>query len=514
MSDNPARSDRATVDDGVGTLREALAELEERHSFTVRINRQISFIACADGAILSMDPLWAERTGAPVAQALGRGFLAFIHPDDRDRLARAWGAATRDAGDYLQDHRVRMADGGYRWFRCRAEKFGTLDGAVVRWRGLLTDIDELFRAREAAQTSERRFRTAARATRDVIWNVDIPADTISFSDELAKRLGYGDPASLSKLSWWRGRIHPDDLEVVVQSFRSCRDGERWKCEFRLLQADGQYTPVQSRAFVERDAAGAPVSATGALSDLSEERAAQQRIERLQAEMLDISRSGTAAALAAMLAHELNQPLTSLTNYVRGARRLLRQGDPAAHERVLTAIDSAASSALDAGAIVHRMRELISRGEARLSVQNLWDAADDARSLTSLNLSGGAIRIDIAQQLRESAVIADRVQTRQVFLNLLRNAVDALADTPRAAIVITAEPAGEFVKVAIADNGQGFGANKPEALFTPFMTTKANGIGLGLAICRMIVESNGGRIWAECNASGGATFCFTLPLAEG
>ncbi len=484
--------------------------MEELYRFTMRINRQFPFAADADGALLYIDPLWAEWSGAPLSDALGSGYLDHIHPEDRGTVEAAWAYATAHAEDFLHDHRARMADGSYRWFRCAAEKY-RIPGEALRWRGLVTDIDELCRARTAAQISEARFRTAALATRDIIWDLDLLSRTVTFSDGLAAALGY-DAVHVTAKAWWRQHVHPDDIDRVSQSFRSCLPGERWVCEYRMQRADGSYVHMQARAFIQRDPNGRPVRVTGALADLTEERATRRRIERLQSEMADSSRSGAAAAFA-MLSHELNQPLTSVTNFVRGARRLLQQGDPGSREDILMAMDAAAASASDAGAIVHRLNDLVSHGEGRLSAQNLWEAANDARALTCLDTLGGRVWIEIASDLGAFEVIGDRVQIRQVFLNLFRNAVEALADTATPRVSVSVELAGEFVRVHVVDNGPGFGANKPEALFAPFTTTKANGVGLGLSICRMIIESNGGHIRAEPHAAGGAAFAFTLPRTE-
>ncbi|WP_161989009.1 PAS domain-containing sensor histidine kinase [Sphingomonas glacialis] len=490
---------------------ERSAALEELYRFTMRINRQIPFVADAGGAVLCIDPLWGEWAGAAPSEALGFGFLHYIHHDDRSMVKVAWIDAMAHADAFLLDHRARMADGSYRWFRCASEKY-QLPGEPLRWRGLLTDIDELCRARTAAQDSEARFRTAAFATRDVIWDLDLATSTVTFSECLATALGY-DASHTSAASWWRKQVHPDDIDRVTQAFRACPPGERWICDYRMRRADGSYMPMQARAFILRDAHGRPVRVTGALTDLTEERATKRRIERLQSEMADSSRSGAAAAFA-MLSHELNQPPTALANFVRGARRLLEQDDPTARDRVLMAMDAAAASASDAGAIVHRLSDLVSHGEGRLSAQNLWEAANDARALTCLDTAGGGVRIEIAGDLGDLEVIGDRLQIRQVFLNLFRNAVEALIDTPDPRVSVSVAPAGEFVRVAVIDNGPGFGANKPEALFAPFTTTKANGVGLGLSICQMIIEANGGEIRAEPHPVGGAAFYFTVPQTEG
>lgn len=484
--------------------------MEELYRFTMRINRQFPFIADAEGKLLYIDPLWADWSGAPLSNALGFGFLEYIHPDDRGAIKVAWVHATARREDFLHDHRARMADGSYRWFRCASEKY-RMPGKALRWRGLVTDIDELCSARTAAQTSEERFRTAALATRDIIWDVDLRTKTVTFSDDLASALGY-DVFHTSASAWWREHVHPDDIERASQSFRSCPPGERWICEFRIRRAEGTYIHMQARAFIKRDGAGHPVRVTGALADLTDERANRSRIERLQSEMADSSRSGAAAAFA-MLSHELNQPLTALANFVRGARRLLHQADPKSRDSILMAMDAAAASAADAGAIVHRLNDLVSHGEGRLSAQNLCEAANDARALTCLDTLGGRVWIDIAENLGEFAIIGDRVQIRQVFLNLFRNAVEALADTADPSITVSMQSAGEFVRVGVVDNGPGFGANEPDALFAPFTTTKTSGVGLGLSICRMIIESNGGQITAEPNAASGAALYFTVPKTE-
>ena len=484
--------------------------MEELYRFTMRINRQFPFVADVDGALLYIDPLWAEWSGAPLSNALGFGFLDYIHPDDRVTVAAAWKHAMAHTEDFLHDHRARMADGSYRWFRCASEKY-LMPGEPLRWRGLVTDIDELCRARTAAEASEARFRTAALATRDIIWDLDLSSKTVTFSDGLAAALGY-DACHTNAASWWRKHIHPDDIGRVSQSFQACPPGARWVCDYRLRRADGTYIHMQARAFIQRDGRGRPVRVTGALADLTEERAIRHRIERLQSEMADSSRSGAAAAFA-MLSHELNQPLTSLANFVRGARRLLHGGDPASHDNILAAMDAAAASASDAGAIVHRLNDLVSHGEGRLSAQNLWEAANDARALTCLDTLGGRVWIEIAQELGDLEVIGDRIQIRQVFLNLFRNAVEALADTANPRVSVSVTPAGEFVRVGVVDNGPGFGTHKPDTLFAPFTTTKADGVGLGLSICRMIIESNGGQIVAEPHGSGGAAFYFTVPQTE-
>ena len=495
------------------SLRKQLDVAEARYDCVIRITGQVPFAADAEGILLSIGDRWEGWTGIPVEQAIGTSLFDWVYPEDQVAARDTWRTIVRDGDAYSLDFRLAAAADPRRWVRCRAERIDAGVLGAPHWRGVLDDIDELYRARREAQQNERRYRTAARATRDVIWDADLENGTIIFGETLQETLGHAEVERLLPLSWWEERLHPDDLEETRASFYACPPGARWVAEYRVQRGDGSYAIVQSRAFIRRDAQGEPKQATGAISDLTDERLMRARMEKLRADMLDSSRSGTVGALAGMLAHELNQPLTALTNYVRGARRLLQQDD-FSRDRVQAALESAASSAIDAGALVQRMRELISRGEGRLTVERLGRIATNARALTILQNEQSNLRIAIEDGLEDCKIVCDRIQTHQVFLNLLRNAAEATARTPAPFIEVRAAQEGEFVRVSIVDNGPGFGTTKPDEVFTPFLTTKMHGVGIGLAICKMIIEAQGGRIWAEERAAGGAAFHFTLPLSDG
>jgi two-component system sensor kinase FixL len=255
--------------------------------------------------------------------------------------------------------------------------------------------------------------------------------------------------------------------------------------------------------------------TGVARDIAAPDPARDRLAEIQAELLHLSRIGAMGSLAATLAHELNQPITAVLNYVETVRVILKdEGLSAAAEIADEALGAAAREAIRAGEIIRRLREFVARGETRNRPEELSEIIESAclLGLVGANSSG----VDVVRDFDHSIgqVMADRIQTEQVLINLLRNALESMADSPVKQLLISTHRTGAgTVQVSVADTGPGFAPGIVNQLFNAFVTTKNNGMGLGLSICRTIVESQGGRIWAESNTHGGATFHFTLRLCD-
>jgi two-component system sensor kinase FixL len=252
--------------------------------------------------------------------------------------------------------------------------------------------------------------------------------------------------------------------------------------------------------------------TGFVRDLTERQATETRLQELQAELVHMSRLSAMGEMASALAHELNQPLSAIANYLNGARRLLERtggGEPRANE----ALEKASDQALRAGEIIRRLRDFLSRREAERRIENLPKLVQEACALALVGAKEHGVRVQYALAADADAVLADRVQIQQVVLNLVRNAIDAMAEHPKRELAIaTTALDDEFAQVSVADTGPGVDAAAAARLFQPFVTTKANGMGVGLSISRTIVEAHGGRIWTEPNPGGGAIFRFTLRRA--
>jgi two-component system sensor kinase FixL len=274
--------------------------------------------------------------------------------------------------------------------------------------------------------------------------------------------------------------------------------------------DGSNFPIEL-AVGEVEGAGRRLF-TGFVRDLSEQQRTLRRLQELQAELAQVSRLTEMGQMAAGLAHEVNQPLTAAANYLQAGRRLL--GGEAEAGRVAGILDQAAAQIARAAALIGRLRGFVRREEGERRAENLRAVIEEAAALALVGAQRHGVRVRLQVAADLPAVVADKVQIQQVVVNLLRNAVEAMAESARRELTVAAEAGAEgMVVVRIADTGPGIAAAIAGRLFQPFVTTKTQGLGVGLWICRSIVEGHGGRLWAEPNSEGGAVFSFTLPVAR-
>jgi two-component system sensor kinase FixL len=253
--------------------------------------------------------------------------------------------------------------------------------------------------------------------------------------------------------------------------------------------------------------------TGFVRDLTERQAAERRLQDLQGELVHVSRLTSLGEMASAMAHELNQPLTAAANFMKGCLVLLKR-KPLDEARLETMISQGADQALRAGQIIRRLRDFVSKGEAERSIENLPQLLEEAGALAMVGARERSVRLRYDIHPSVGLVLADKVQIQQVALNLIRNGIEAMEDSPRKELFVGARPvADDMIEVFVSDTGHGISPQAAEQLFQPFMTTKAQGMGIGLSISRTIIEAHGGRIWAEANPGGGTVFRFTLPRVD-
>lgn len=252
--------------------------------------------------------------------------------------------------------------------------------------------------------------------------------------------------------------------------------------------------------------------TGFIHDITHRQQTELRLQDLQSELAHVGRISEMGTLASSLAHELNQPLTAVANYCETARDLLAS-DPAPDTLIMIreAMDDAVQQAIRAGQIVRRLRDFISHGETERKVESLPQLLAEATALALVGSREQGIEMQVQLDPKADQVYVDRIQIQQVFVNLIRNAIDAMVDSPVRSLTIRTEPQRPgFVRVNIEDSGSGISEAVAPQLFQPFVTSKRSGMGIGLSICRTIVEAHGGRIWFEPAPDSGTIFHFTLP----
>lgn len=250
--------------------------------------------------------------------------------------------------------------------------------------------------------------------------------------------------------------------------------------------------------------------TGFIRDLTERQQTEARLQELQSELVHISRLTAMGEMASALAHELNQPLSAIANYMKGSRRLLENSTDDRSAMLRDAMDKAGEQALRAGQIIRRLRDFVARGESERRVESVKKLIEEASALALVGAKDQGVRVRFQFDPAVDLVLADKVQIQQVLINLLRNAVDAMEASQKRELVISTAPGdGDMIVLSVSDTGSGIAPEMATQLFQPFVTNKRHGMGVGLSISRTIVEAHGGQIDVEPNPAGGTIFRFTL-----
>lgn len=373
---------------------------------------------------------------------------------------------------------------------------------AARTRELSKALSERAEVESQLRESEQIYRYTIELTAQIPWTADAHGLTLSVGTGWHALTGIpGDR--------WRDAIHTDDLAGFVQAWQTAvATGTSFHSDCRMRTATGTYAWCRSRAAPRLGDDGKVLRWYGTLEDIDDRRTAADRLRQMQAELIHVSRLSAMGTMASTLAHELNQPLTAIANYVRGSRRLIADLDN--REALGEALDAADRSAVRAGEIVRRVRDLVTKGDVQRRTVELGPLIQEACGLAMIDARSAGItqRLELAPQT--ICVVADRIQVQQVLLNLLRNAVDALAGCPVRNIVVSSRCLDEnFVEVTVHDSGSGIAPETAARLFEPFNSSKSDGMGIGLSISRTIVEAHGGQIWGK-GSRGGTTFGFTLP----
>jgi PAS domain S-box-containing protein len=455
-----------------------------------------------DGSADFLNQRFLEYTGLSVEEGLGEGWLKAIHPDDCASSIDVWREAFAGGKFFELEARLRRADGKYLWFLFRGAPLRDQAGKIVKWYGTSTDIDDRKRAEEES-------RALIDAIPQQIWSGP-PDGSLDYCN-LQWRSYMGFSQEDLQGEGWQRMLHPEDRERVLNAWReSVRMGTPYEQEERHRGADGQYRWFLARGVPLRDTTGPIIRWYGTNTDIEDRKRAEWALQEAQAGLSHVMRVTAMGELVAAIAHEVNQPLAAI---VTNANFCLRQFSSATSnsDKLREAISEIVNDGTRASAVISRIRALLQKSAPERVAVDVNQIIQEVTMLLRRELirSRVSLRTDLSSDLPR--VSADRVQLQQVLINLVMNGIEAMrmvSDRPRELLIKSAmHPDGVLVQVQ--DSGTGFDLKHADRIFEPFFTTKPDGTGMGLSISRSIVESHGGRLWAE-SGSDGAHFQFTLP----
>ncbi len=497
--------------DGRKRAEQQLEASEKSLRQTIDTIPVLAWSARPDGSADFLNQLYLDFVGRGLDELEGWGWTEFVHPEDLRALNEAWSDFRSKAEGGSAEARIRRHDGSYRWFLFRVEPLRDETGGVVKWYGVNSDIEDRKQAEAALQRSETFLAEGQRisSTGSFAWQLD--TDEFIFSAELRRLFEFG-PEIRVTLDRIAERVHSDDLPLLAENIAMIRAGfDNPEYDIRMRLPDGRikHMRVLGRVFRQPDGR---LECLGAVQDITQRKLAEDSLHKVRSELAHVTRVMSFNALTASIAHEINQPLSGIITNASACLRLLASDPP----KIEGAVETAKRTIRDgnrAADIVQRLRKLYSKQSERTDDVDINDAAAEVVALAAADLrrNGITVRTDFAADL--PSIAADRVQLQQVILNMLTNAADAMSavrDRERVITLRTSRDPDGGITLGVDDVGAGIDVDDTEQLFQPFFTTKTSGMGIGLSVCRSIIESHGGRLWARSNVDGGATFCFSLP----
>ncbi len=471
-----------------------------------------------DGSFLIVNDAFCQLTGYCAQELLAGGFQQITHPDDLSLdLDHVRNLLAGSAARYSMEKRYIRKDGSITWVNLTATLARDAQGRPDFFISVAEMIDERKRAEAELAESEARMRTIVETVPVGIVFAELPSGRIvSGNKQVENILGHPVLFSPDRDSYdeWVS-YHADGSRVKGHEYplaRIARGEEFPSLEVNYQRGDGTLSWVRFIARAVKDGAGNFVGGVVASLDIDPERKAWERVTRevesLQDQLIHTSRVNAMNTMAGMLAHELNQPLTAAANYLGGTKRLLTQ-DPPAIAEALKGVNETQDAVLRAGLIITSIRQMVSGKSGTKVNVKVKDLVED-----SIRLLGSSMKIAPMVEIGASAdeIWVDQVQIEQVLLNLARNANEAIQGQESPFIRIAAVSDGEFVEMSVSDNGTGIPDEMRDVLFSPFKSATGTGLGIGLSVCRTIVEQHGGRIWLD-ETDDFTTFKFSLPKSQ-
>ena len=459
---------------------------------------------------------WLEFTGRSMEQELGNGWKEGVHPDDLAKISQTYGPAVDAREPFVMQYRLKNSDGEYRWITDQGVPRYGPSGNFRGYVGACVDITDLLKKEaDAASRFEERVALAAEAAHAGVWELDTVTNELWVSDKVR---------ALS-LTWMvmrrltndlQARVHPDDRAARDAAIKKAiaTKGD-YELEFRLPLRDGAIRWIGDRARCLADEKGELTRLLGVSVDITKRKQAEEEAHRQREQINLLSRVSLLGEMTASLAHELNQPLSAIITNANAGMRSIDKGkeDPGTLREILVDVEADGRRAHD---IIRNVRNTIKKSHPTLRRINLNELVTKVAHIVRPDAVAYSCEVETSLAKDLPLIEGDPVQIQQVLVNLVSNALDAMRQTPpdrRKVEISTAGNGDNEVRLSVRDHGTGIRTEVHERLFDRFFTTKEQGLGMGLAIVRSIVESHGGDIQAENVADGGARFYFTLPVKK-
>ena len=494
---------------------EGLRQSEENYRGTYENAFEGIWRVSPDGRVLSANPAMARILGyaSPdelVASVSDIARQLYVHPQERHGLLLTYAEGSPIVGRELEFYRK---DGQRIWVLTSGRPVHDEAGCLLFVEGFVADITRRKRAEEELRRSEAYLTEAQRLSHTGSFGWHVASGEIYWSEETCRIFAY-DRAQTPTVEFVLQRMHPEDRAFVQHIIdRAAQERKDFDCEHRLLMPDGSIKYLQVVAHAIERAASGDLEFVGSVMDITERKRAEEALHNAQAELARMARLTTMGELAASIAHEINQPLGAVVNNASACVRWL------AAQNLEEARQSALRVVADghrAGEIIGRMRALAKKAPPHKDWLDLNATIRDVLALARSEVQRQGVVVETHLAATVPPIRGDRIQLQQVLLNLVMNAIEALSGVragPRVLRVSAARGAASEVVIAVCDTGPGFEPQHFERLFEAFYTTKAHGLGLGLAISRRIIEAHGGRLWATANVPQGAVVQFTVPIGS-
>lgn len=517
--------DRKQAENALRETKSALAASEANLSLIINSLPVLVWSARPDGSADFVNQSWLDYAGLSADQILDWGFLDLYHPDDIPGMVEIWKRDLEHSDHTVLKGRIRGKDGRYRWFYFAGRKLTDANG-VVRWFGVNIDIEDLQRAENALRGSEAALRESERKLNLIIntipamaWSCTADGALEYWNQNLIDFVGLPFEEIVG-FGFYR-MFHPDDVELMRVSWEEIIKSKRGRpVDARIRRADGEYRWFNLRQNPLLDAEGNVVRWYGVVVDIEDRKRAEESLRQSQSDLAHVTRMTATGELAVSIAHEVNQPLMAIVTNASTCLRWLQPGHTDLEQARLAA-ERIIKDGHRAGDIIASIRAMAQKRPARIEQTDVQTAVRDVLDLLRGEVQRRGIDVHLEMSDVPLNVMGDRTQLQQVILNLVINSAEAMATATgekRIDIRCVLDDQ-QVVNIDVSDTGPGVPADQTDRVFEAFYSTKAEGIGMGLSICRSIVEAHGGRIWASSVDSQqgrqtGSVFHFTLPTAKG